>query len=246
MAKRFTDTCKWELPWYRKLSLEEKCFWSYVVDRCNHAGIWEVDFELASVYIGVQLDEKGLRATFADRYFEIADGRKWVIRNFIPFQYVKLVPSVKAHKSAMNILEAEGLVYPYINSYSKGIDRGKVRVKDKDKDKDKAQDKDKDKDKGIGTPEDTGKFGTDFYNLFMTCFRKRPNPVQEDRAGKLKRKYGWEKLKAAMLAMRSGGYGWGIDGANLEKWCRGDWDKPRGKESGAGGRRDRVYKRKDK
>lgn len=245
MAKRFTDTCKWEILWYRKLSLEEKCFWSYVLDRCNHAGIWEVDFELASVCVGVKLDEKRLRATFAERYFEIADGRKWVIRNFIPFQYVKLTPSVKAHKSVINILESEGLSYPYINSYSKGMGKGMVRVKDKDKDKDKPQDKDKDKDKGerLAAPEDTGRFGTDFYNLFLTCFRKGPNPVQQGDGGKIKRKYGWPKLKEAMLAMRSGGYGWGVDGANVDKWCRGDWDKGREIPSASSGRRDRVYKK---
>lgn len=232
MAKRFTSTEKWGKTWFRKLSIPHKCFWIYLLDRSNHAGIWDVDFELAEFCIGEKLDPTEIKKVFSARIKEIDEGKKWFVIGFVEFQYGELNPASKPHKSVIKILIKEGV--------SEGLVKGSVTIKDK------AKDKDKDKDKGgaVGIPEDTGKFGTDFYNLYIVCFRKRPNPVQEQDAGKLKRKYGWEKLKAAMAAMRSGGYGWGIDGANVEKWCKGEWDKPREKSTARAGRRDRVYKGK--
>jgi len=115
-------------------------------------------------------------------------------------------------------------------SVSRGRDRGR----------------DRDRGRGSDAPPDTGKFGTDFFNLFLYCFKnKQPNGDQLHRAGELYKEFGWPKLKESMLAMRSGGYGWGIDGANVAKYCRGDWDRPRGgSPSGKGGRRDKVYKGK--
>lgn len=109
------------------------------------------------------------------------------------------------------------------------------------------RDRDRERDRGEGEggkpPADTGRFGTDFYNLFLSCFRnKAPDVLQQDCASRLRKKYGWPKLREAMIAMKSGGYGWGVDGANVDKWCRGDWDKPREKTAARGGRRDRVYK----
>ncbi len=41
--KRFTETCKWDDPWFRALKGVEKLVFLYVIDRCNNAGFWEVD-----------------------------------------------------------------------------------------------------------------------------------------------------------------------------------------------------------
>ena len=65
MAKRFTDTDKWKKKWFRELKPISKCFWSYLLDNCNHAGIWEVDISLAE---GVGLFELNLQDSLHDIY----------------------------------------------------------------------------------------------------------------------------------------------------------------------------------
>ncbi len=59
MAKRFTDTKKWQKPSFRKASWKMKLAWIYLVDNCDHAGIWDVDMDLLSYYVGseISLDE---------------------------------------------------------------------------------------------------------------------------------------------------------------------------------------------
>jgi hypothetical protein len=52
MAKRFTDSEKWNRPWFRKLPTKYKLLWLYILDHCDMSGVWYVDFELASMMIG--------------------------------------------------------------------------------------------------------------------------------------------------------------------------------------------------
>lgn len=147
MAKRFTDTAKWNKVWFRKLSLIHKCFWEYLTDNCDHAGVWEVDFETASYYIGEDLDINDIKKTFDKQIIEVDCGKRWFIRDFIVFQYncniKELNPANKLHNSIIQILKK----YEIIGAY-KGLVRGMQGDlqghMDKDKDKDKDMDKDKD------------------------------------------------------------------------------------------------------
>lgn len=50
--KRFTEAFKWNDPWFRKLAPTQKLFWSYICDNCDNAGVWKIDFEMASFQIG--------------------------------------------------------------------------------------------------------------------------------------------------------------------------------------------------
>ena len=52
MAKRFTDTNKWQKQFIRKLPSAYKILWIYILDDCDHAGVWTVDTEIASIKIG--------------------------------------------------------------------------------------------------------------------------------------------------------------------------------------------------
>ena len=56
MSKRFTDTEKWDRPWFLALPPEYKAFWEYLRDKCDRAGIWYVNFELASYLIKSPID----------------------------------------------------------------------------------------------------------------------------------------------------------------------------------------------
>tara|TARA_R110000868_G_scaffold51318_2_gene162881 strand:- start:558 stop:881 length:324 start_codon:yes stop_codon:yes gene_type:complete len=52
--KRFTETQKWEDPWFRRLRPEMKLLWQWLCDKCDNAGIIDPDLELASFQIGYQ------------------------------------------------------------------------------------------------------------------------------------------------------------------------------------------------
>ncbi len=138
MAKRFTATEKWDKVWFRKLKPEHKCFWMYLIDRCNHAGVWEVDFELAEMYIGCKLNEPELKQVFEKQFVVLNDGSRWFIKDFVDFQYGVLNPENRAHASVISILTKEGAY--------KGLTRSLQGRKDKDKDKDMVKDKDKEED----------------------------------------------------------------------------------------------------
>jgi len=111
-----------------------KLFWFYLLDNCDHAGIWEVDIELASFQMGVKLDETRILKVFNRKIVPFKTD-KWFVPKFIVYQYGELNENNRVHNSVINIL----------NKY--GLYKGRVSplqgVKDKDKDKDKVKDKDK-------------------------------------------------------------------------------------------------------
>ncbi len=119
MSNRFTDTEKWKKPWFRKLKPELKLFWIYMLDNCDHAGIWDVDIDLASFMIGSELNINEIKKDFKKQIIEIND-HKWLIQDFIEWQYKcsasELNPSNKAHLSVIRILERQDI---------KGLFRGK-------------------------------------------------------------------------------------------------------------------------
>ena len=132
MAKRFTDTGKWKKKWIRELSPEMKLFWFYLLDNCDHAGIWEVDIELAAFQIGIELDESEILNTFNRKIVPFKPG-KWFVPKFIVYQYGELNESNRAHNSVIKILTKYKLY--------KGLTRGLQDPMDMDMDMDKVKDK---------------------------------------------------------------------------------------------------------
>lgn len=125
MAKRFTDNEKWKKQWFRKLPNDMKVFWIYICDTCNIAGVWDVDFEMAHFMTGTDYHETVV-LKYMDKQIEILSITKWLIKDFVTFQYGTLVPNNNLHKSVLNLLQTsknEGLLSP-----SRG-DKVKVRVK---------------------------------------------------------------------------------------------------------------------
>lgn len=109
MAKRFTDSDKWKKSWFRQLSPVQKCFWEYLRDTCDHAGVWEVDFESAAFHVGAKLDRDDLTAAFAKQFYPFAGGKRWLIVDFIEFQYGILKETNNAHASVVSILKKHGI-----------------------------------------------------------------------------------------------------------------------------------------
>jgi len=143
LANRFTDSGKWDDPWFRKLPCKYKAFWFFVLDKCTHAGIWKVDYESATFHIGEEILLTEAIKIFEGRIYEYKG--KWFIPKFIFFQYGILSEANRVHKSVIDILEKEGL--------SKVYGKTLIGLKDKDKDMDKDKDKEKENDfKYLGNP----------------------------------------------------------------------------------------------
>ena len=136
MAKRFTDTDKWKKPFIRGLEAPYKLLWFYILDDCDHAGIWIVDLEIASIRCGHTFNEKDVLKIFNGQVDVVRKGEIWFIRDFIDFQYGTLNPENRAHKSVLDRLK-KYKIKPLISPLQ--------GAKDKDKDKDKDTDIDKDK-----------------------------------------------------------------------------------------------------
>ena len=128
MAKRMTDTDKWKKRFVRELSPQHKLLWFYILDDCNHAGIWEVDLEVASIRVGFDLSHDNLPSSFGEKVISFDDGDKWFIPDFIDFQYGELNPNSNVHKSVIQLLERYNL-----EGYVKGSQTLTDTVQDKDK-----------------------------------------------------------------------------------------------------------------
>lgn len=135
MAKRFTDTGKWDKAWFRKLEPLFKVAWQFLCDRCDHAGVWEVDEDALEFFIGEEITVAEILQKFDERVRLV--GNKLVIVDFAEFQYGNLNPENRVHKSVLERLEKveanKGLVRPLKGSKDTDTD------KDTDKDKEKGE-----------------------------------------------------------------------------------------------------------
>jgi len=105
MSKRFTDTDKWKKPFIRGLQGAYKLLWLYILDDCDHAGIWQVDFEVASIRIGEEINADMAVEIFGDRIEIFHAGAKWFIKDFVVFQYGELTERNRLHVSVIKILK---------------------------------------------------------------------------------------------------------------------------------------------
>jgi len=134
MSKRFTDTDKWKDPFIKSLEAKYKLLWFYILDDCDHAGVWIVDIDVAGLRCGFSYDESESKKIFASRIQEINGGSRWFVRDFVDFQYGRLNPENRAHNSVLSILEKHN-IKPLISPLQGAKD------KEQDKEKDKAKEK---------------------------------------------------------------------------------------------------------
>lgn len=153
MAKRFIDTDLFKKQFTRGLQAPYKLLWIYIMTDCNHAGVWECDFDVAQIRLGTKINKAQAEKLFAEKVAVISDGEKWFIPSFIEFQYGKLMPTNRAHTSVISLLQKYDLIdddfniRPIGQAPCKPLTSPLQGAKDKDKEKDKDKDKEKDKDK---------------------------------------------------------------------------------------------------
>lgn len=132
--KRFTDTGKWKDPWFRRLPYKYKIFWLYLCDNCDNAGIWVKDIEEASHLICAHINEVEVLERInseKERIKVIFDGKKWLIADFISFQYGQLTEKNTLHRHVLALLEKQGVSKEDV----RGIYAPKVKEKEKEKER---------------------------------------------------------------------------------------------------------------
>ena len=171
MAKRLADTDKYKKKFIRSLPGAYKLLWDYICLDCNHAGIWEVDFEVAQLRLGADMlvnEQKAIELFNAEeeKIVVLNGGSKWFIRPFIDFQYGNLDPNNRVHFSVLRLLKEEGI---------KGLTRPLQGAINKDKDKDKDKDMDKGGLGGEIKPKTKPKYDlpemiiTEFKESYLNC-----------------------------------------------------------------------------
>jgi hypothetical protein len=116
MAKRLTDSNKWNDNWFNDLPADIKLVWLYILDTCDHAGVYKVSFKSIRFYTGTEKSESQILEYLKERIY-IADGNKWFIPKFITFQYKNFFTSnTPAIKSARELLISHNIIKPNDNS----------------------------------------------------------------------------------------------------------------------------------
>lgn len=179
MAKRFTDTEIFRDPWFRRLSLKHKCLWLFLCDECDFAGVWKVDYDLASYVIGDNITAADLEFINNDKErARVVNDKLVLIVDFVDFQYGDKIKgsSNPFHRKISNRL-AE------IDTLSTGCRQGVNTLsdtlsdtpQDKDKEKEKVKEEDKRDSKGEKEPEPATDEAERVYQLYPTRDRNNNN-----------------------------------------------------------------------
>lgn len=139
MPKRFTATEIWDEDWFTEMPIEYREYWRYMLDKCNHAGIFKPNVVTYNKLIENKISPKQVLKYFNNgkKRVRLLKNDRWFIEDFIVFQYGRQLNSNnRVHSSIILILAQNGVKLTSI----RGLDGVKEGVKDKDKDIDKEKD----------------------------------------------------------------------------------------------------------
>lgn len=106
-VKRFSETLKWDDPWFQQLPGHQKLIFLYVIDRCDNAGFLEINEAVLLMHTG--LNHKHLEGAWEGlaRGLKLADGWVWV-RTFLKNQKnTPPNPNNPAHRQIARLIEAQ-------------------------------------------------------------------------------------------------------------------------------------------
>ncbi len=144
MTTRFTETLKWEDMWFRKLKPYEKLLFNFICDKCDIAGFWEIDLELAAYFTGIE--QEAILGAFEGLSRGYIKNDKYIwLKNFIQHQrnwplnpennaHKAIIARLRNHRDFEKELEKRGFLGAKEppckgNSISKGNSKGKGKSK---------------------------------------------------------------------------------------------------------------------
>jgi hypothetical protein len=157
MAKRYTDSEKWQDSWFTDLTNDQKIIWIYLLDHCDNAGLWKLNIKNLNYFCSTNISVEDLIFIFKERLTKVGEDL-FLINKFCLFQYGPdfLNSKNKAVLSAINKLIQVGVLNKTTDNDTLSIGyRYPIDTpKEKDKDKDKEQDEYKDEVKELEKLED--------------------------------------------------------------------------------------------
>lgn len=133
MAKRFTDSRKWDDPWFTELANTEKLTWIFLLDKCDHCGFFKPNMKLLNFQLNTSYTQEDLLGIFKDRVIPTRPD-KWFIPKFIRFQYGELNTESRVHTAIINTLRKEDVLTECQQSVNTPKDKDKEQDKEKNKD----------------------------------------------------------------------------------------------------------------
>jgi len=110
--KRFSETAKWDDPWFRALPGAHKLVFLYLLDRCNNAGFWEEDLDGMAFHTKVEASALQGALKGLERGIQGASGWYWV-KNFLRHQKNdSLNPENPAHRQIIALLIEQAERFP--------------------------------------------------------------------------------------------------------------------------------------
>ena len=142
MAKRFTDTNKWNDVWFSQLPNDYKLIWIYILDTCDNAGIWLKNIKNLNFFCNTNISEEDLIKTFSDKLSKITE-EKWIVNKFCTIQYgdnflesknKAVLSAIKTLNSLNLIKDVKGIAtlsIPYLYPMDTPKEQEQEQVKDK-------------------------------------------------------------------------------------------------------------------
>lgn len=112
MSKRFTDTTKWQNPWFRKLPQTYKLLFLYMLDSCDNVGVMHLDLGLISFTLGQDVSVEGIKEHLGEKIFFLSED-KIIVKAFLAYQ--NNLNSPKMHKHIEGLLKKHKIHERYMS-----------------------------------------------------------------------------------------------------------------------------------
>ena len=144
MAKRFADTELWQKAWFQDLTIKEKVLVMFLFGNCDCAGVWDINYRLASFIIGETVTEEDIKKINDKKeLFIFLSENKIFVKKFIEFQYGNLSDNCKPHKPIIERLKNYGIYERVIKPFGNPLETLEEKEKEKEKEKEQVKEKEK-------------------------------------------------------------------------------------------------------